>query len=220
MLIQGQVGPVTALDSSQATLRQGRTGEVIASQAHARYYEQTSRGNFFTLTLATTSSTVAAGNALNAGAGPAAAGSTQFALWNPVGSGYNLSLNKFIVAPISGTPTAGPIFHTLMIFGNPTITSAAVIAPANNLVGGRPPVARYLTSAAGATLTGGTVPVVLRPAAFTYSGAFSAAAGTQAVEFIEGDIVIPPGYGWVPCFTGVGTTFLNAFSVTWEEVPI
>ena len=222
MLIQGQIGQTTASDGTQTNLRQGRTGELIATQAHPIYTEQTSRGSVFTLNIAPSSSTLSAGNALNAGAGPASGGTTHMALWNPIGSGVNLSLLRFVSTPISGTPTAGPIYHTVMALGLPTLT-ASIGQAYNNLVGGKSPVARYVASAAGTALTGSSVPVVFRTANVTYSGAAFAAAGGATATLIEdlgGDVVIPPGYGWVPCYTGVGTTFLCTFGITWEEVPI
>jgi len=222
MLIQGQVGQTTASDGTQTNLRQGRTGELIAQQAHAPYNEQTARGAVFTLNVVTSATTLSAGNALNAGAGPASGGTTHMALWNPIGSGVNLSLLRFVSTPISGTPTAGPIYHTVMALGLPTLT-ASVGQAYNNLVGGKSPVARYVASAAGTALTGSSVPVVFRTANVTYSGAAFAAAGGATATLIEdlgGDVTIPPGYGWVPCYTGVGTTFLCTFGITWEEVPI
>jgi hypothetical protein len=222
MLIQGQIGQTNAADGTQTNLRQGRTGELIATQAHPIYTEQTSRGAVFTLNIATSAATLSAGNALNAGAGPASGGTTHMALWNPIGSGVNLSLLRFVSTPISGTPTAGPIYHTVMALGLPTLT-ASVGTAYNNLVGGKSPVARYVASAAGTALTGSSVPVVFRTANVTYSGAAFAAAGGPTATLIEdlgGDVTIPPGYGWVPCYTGVGTTFLCTFGITWEEVPI
>jgi hypothetical protein len=67
-------------------------------------------GKEFSMTLAATSSTIAAGNIVSA----AAAASTQFALANPVGSGVLLVLSKLIVGPISGTPPGGAVFHGLI----------------------------------------------------------------------------------------------------------
>lgn len=222
MLIQGQTGQVIAAEGAQVNLRQSRTGEMIASQAHAQYYEQTSRGGVFTLSVTTSAATLGAGNALaNSTTGPASAGTTHLALWNPVGSGYNINLLKFATTPVSGTPTAGPVFHTVMAFGLPTLT-ASVGTAYNNLIGGKSPVARYVASAAGTALTGSSVPVIFRTSHISFSGAFASASGSVApyYEDLGGDVVIPPGYGWVPCYSGVGTTFLCNMSVTWEEVPI
>lgn len=216
MLIQGQVGQTAVLDGTQTNLRQGRTGEIILSQAHGRYYEQTSRGQLFTLTLSATTTGIAAGNLLSA----AAAASTNFALWNPVGSGYNLSITKVMVGLISGTLATGPMYHAVIQSTLPSI--ASVGAAYNNLVGGKTPVARYVASAAGTTLTGGSAPIVLRVMNLTFSAAaFAAVAGANTLaDLPDGDLIIPPGYGWVPQFSGAGTSVLNAYSVTWEEIPI
>ena len=228
MLIQGQVGQTVAADGTQTNLRQGRTGELIATQSHPIYHEQTSRGSIFSLHVTTSAATLSAGNALQnyptiaTTVGPASAGTTHMALWNPIGSGVNLSLLKFVSSPVSGTPTAGPIFHTVMTLGLPTLT-ASVGTAYNNLIGGKSPVARYVASAAGTALTGSSVPTIFRTAHLCYSGAaFASAAGVTAslVEDLGGDVVIPPGYGWVPCYPGTGSTFLCTFGITWEEIPI
>lgn len=219
MLIQGQVGQTAALDGTQTNLRQGRTGEIILSQAHGRYYEQTSRGQLFTLTLSATTSGIAAGNLLNA----AAAASTNFAIWNPIGSGFNLSITKVMVGLISGTLATGPLYHAVIQTSNPTINTVSTNGVAyNNLVGGKSPVARYVAVAAGTALTGGSAPVVLRTMNLTFSAAaFAAAAGASTLaDLPDGDLIIPPGYGWVPQFSAAGTSVLNSYSVTWEEIPI
>jgi hypothetical protein len=219
MLIQGQVGQTAALDGTQTNLRQGRTGEIILSQAHGRYYEQTSRGQMFTLTLSATTSGIAAGNLLNA----AAAASTNFAIWNPIGSGFNLSITKVMVGLISGTLATGPLYHAVIQTSNPTINTVSTNGVAyNNLVGGKSPVARYVAVAAGTALTGASAPVVLRTMNLTFSAAaFSAPAGANTLaDLPDGDLIIPPGYGWVPQFSAAGTSVLNSYSVTWEEIPI
>ena len=211
MLIQGQVGQVTALDGAQNNLRQGRTGEIILSQAHGRYHEQTSRGQLFTLNLTATTTGIAAGNLI----GAAAAASTQFALWNPIGSGFNLSITKCLIGPISGTFAAGPVYHGIIQTSVPTIASVGIAY--NNLVGGKSPVARYVASAAGTALTGGSAPITFRTMNLTFSAtAFASAAGTSTIADVpDGDLIIPPGYGWVPLWTAAGTSVLNSYSVTW-----
>jgi hypothetical protein len=214
MLVQGQVGQITGLDGAQPNARQGRTGELIISQAHGRFYEQASRGKVFSLTLTATS----ADNVGNA-VGAAAAASTNFALWNPLGSGFNLSILKAYVAAVSGTPTGGPVFHGYITNSIPTIASTGTAY--NNLAGGPPPVARYVASAAGTALTGASAVVTGRAMNIDFSASsFASAAGSNCLDLVDGDIVIPPGYGWVPLWAGTGTTLRAAYSVTWEEVPI
>jgi len=222
MIIQGQVGQTIASDGAGVNLRQGRTGEVIMTQAHGRWHEQTARGGVFTMTLTATTTAIAAGHIINA----SAAANAQFVLWNPVGSGVNLSLLKFYVGIISGTPVGGPVFHALLTQGVPTLANSVVASNVgvvnNNLAGGRMPVARYLMSQAGSALTGAGAAVTLRATGIDFSAAaFAAAAGqAQGLDLVEGDIVIPPGYGWLPMWGGAGTSLLNAYSVTWEEVAI
>jgi hypothetical protein len=41
----------------------------------------------------------------------------------------------------------------------------------------------------------------------------------KLTEYIDGDIVLPPGTCWVPTWMGAGTTFLGGYSITWEEIP-
>src|SRR5258705_269381 len=108
MQIQTLVGqPAANADGAAPQVRAGRLGDLIHSQLHGRYYEQTSRGNVFSAALATTSGTIAA-----------------------------------------GPNTAPPL------------------------------------------------------------------------ELVEGDILLPPGTMWVPTWAAAGPTLLNAYGVTWEEVPI
>jgi hypothetical protein len=70
-------------------------------------------------------------------------------------------------------------------------------------------------------LTGSSALAFIRAADLMFNAAaYANAAGAKAVEYIDGDIVIPPGTCWVPTWTAVGTTVLNAYSVTWEEIPV
>ena len=215
--VTGQVGVQTLGDGvATGLLRQGRLGELIQSNLHGFYYEQASRGSVYSGMLAATTTGVAAGNI----SGAAAAASTQFALWNPLGSGVNIALLKVFIGIISGTPPGGPLFHNLLLNGNPQ--NQVGTNGLNNLSQpGSSPKGRLLASAAGAALTGGGPLSPLRP---MNSNFFAAAltAGSNvngALELIDGDIVLAPGFGWVPCLAAAGTTLLNSYGVTWEEVP-
>jgi hypothetical protein len=81
----------------------GNEGERFASLLKGKYTERALRGKLFTLSLAATTTGVAAGHIT----GAAAAAVTQFALWNPVGSGKNIALLQLWSGPISGTPAGG-----------------------------------------------------------------------------------------------------------------
>jgi hypothetical protein len=216
-IAQGTVGEALTSDgvSPIGGLRQGRQNDTIISNLHGRYYEQSSRNRIFHLPLTATTTGAAAGNLV----GAAAAASTQFALWNPTGNKFNLSLLKVYVGVISGTPPGGPLFHGEMLQGVPSINSSGTAFSA--YTGGNNPTARFVASAAGAALTGGGAITTIRPMAIDFSAvAFAAAAGANALENVEGDIVIAPGFGWVPLWATAGNTLLNAYGVSWEEVPI
>lgn len=210
-------GPTSNADGTQSNLRSGRQGDLIVSQLHGRYYENVSRGNVFALNLSVTSSTISAGNILAA----AAAASTQFAIWNPATSGVNLSLLFFFFGLTSGTTPAGPLWHSQFASTLPTIASAGNL-PVNCMLGNTTgPAARTVTSAAGTALTGGSALTAVRPMAITYSaGTYASLAGSYQAEETQGSIVVKPGAGWVPTWSGAGTTVLGTYGVVWEEVPI
>jgi len=216
MVSEIRVGSQYAADGSFLPLRGTKQGAGAVVDAQGKYYEQASRGNVFSLVLTAWSSTIAAGN-INAAA---AAASTQFALWNPTGSGKNLSLLKFGVWPISGTSPIPCVFHSKGTA--PTVTSAAVTPVANNLAGSSAAsVAGYMASAAGSTLTGGGALTLIRAAdLFITAGTAANLQGHKVIEYIDGDIVIPPGMMWVPTWIAGGTTFLGGYSITWEEIAV
>jgi hypothetical protein len=213
---QARVGLNTQADGTPMPLRATRMGGLANADSQGRYYEQVSRGNVFSLILAATTTNISAGNIDAA----TAAASTQFALWNPAGSGKNLSLLKFAVNVISGTLPAGGLHHS---WGTAPSIATTVVSPISNNLLGAPPncVARAATHATGTALTGGGALNLLRDADLQFTaGAAAILMTAKAVEYIDGDIVIQPGYLWVPTWTAVGTTVLNGYSITWEEIPV
>ncbi len=217
LAVTGQVGEVVTADGSQSQpLRQGRLNEVIMSELRGKYAEAAARGRVFNLVLAATTTGVAAGN-IN---GAAAAASTQFALWNPVGSGVNVELVKFYLGLISGTPAGGPTFHSY-VQGTPNNNVGT--KGTSSLLGSTASRALGVASAAGTALTGSpSALITLRPTPFNYfAAALAAGANIEiAMEEVNGDIVLAPGTLWVPTFAAAGTTLLNAYGVSWMETPI
>jgi hypothetical protein len=198
---------------------QGMTQAVLSQE---RAFYQTYRGNSYSLTLAATTGTIAAGNIVGAGA----AASTQFGLINPVASQKSLVLTKFGMGIISGTPAAGPVFHGI-ITTVPSGASAGTVR--NNAVGTSPltppltytPSAVSWVSAAGAALTGATAPQVLRIANFSTTATAAASVNmVPAIEMLDGDIILRPGSMWLPLWSGAGTTLLNAYSISWYETGL
>src|SRR4051794_5577090 len=134
------------------------------------YQDLTYKQKMFSLALAATTTGVAAGNILAA----APAASTNFALFNPVGSGILLSLVQFGMGIISGTPGGGPLFHGL-IQGVPTVAATGSIL--SRYAGGAGSQAKSFATAAGTALTGGGAPSTLAVANFASTNTAQASVG-------------------------------------------
>ena len=219
MLAEIKTGLIVGTDGTVSPGRSSRVGAEVSGFGQGKYYEQTSRGNVFSLILTAWSSTIAAGNVIGAAAGA----TTNFALWNPAGSGKNISLLKFQCWAISGTAPVPPIIHSISITAPTIATAVATPIQCNNVGLGALSVARALSSVAGAALTGSTIlqslcasDIGLGAGALTTANNFE----NKLTEYLDGSIVIPPGACWVPTWTAVGTTFLGGYSVTWEEIPV
>lgn len=212
----GEVGSKTKGIGSLTALRLGRNGQLITSSTWGSFGEDVIGGRVYSLTLTATTSTVAAGNIVAA----AAAAATQFALFNPASSTKALVLLKFGMGVISGTIAAGPVFHGVYA-GVPTVASigGTIINTYTMTAGGSIAVPHAL--AAGSALTGGPAVKTLRCANFAAT-ATAAAVGyyINAVELMDGDIVLAPGTGWAPLHSGAGTTLLHGYSITWAEVDL
>lgn len=202
-------------DSAQVVARGDKTGALVTTEAHGDYHEPSVRGNVYSMQLGATTGAAAAGNLV----GAAAAAVTQFALFNPVSSGYNLSLLRFGFVSLSGTTAAGAVMHGIFLGGVPTLAANGTIR--NNLVNGRSSVAIGYASAGGVALAGGTLgPQVLMMAGFGSTAVIVGSQQSDAGEDFQGLLVLPPGTGYAPLLQGVGTTHLAAYSLTWEEIPV
>jgi hypothetical protein len=217
MLTEFRTGISNLVEGSIVPARISRIGALVKGEGQGRYYEATSRGTVFSVYLGAWTSTIAAGNIVNATAAP----SSQFAVWNPAGSGKILSLLKFGVWPISGTAPIPPVSHSAMLTAPSIATTVVNPITCNNAGMAAACVARACTSAAGATLTGSSALTIIRCAdLYITAGAAANLTGWKVVEYIDGDIQIPPGTGWVPTWVAAGTTFLGGYSLTWEEIPV
>lgn len=214
MLIQGQVGPSSvqsAAPGTNPTVRLGQLGDLVVSELHGRYYEQTYRGSVFSLSVSTAA-------AITAYVG-AAAGTPQIAVYNPVGSGKNLvvlqaSYNNVVAASGAGTAAWG------LWFGPTVAPTAAVNAYATNMATLQKTgsVTQCWTNTA---LTSSTALVNQYPVGFYYWATAAGAIGpSMNMVDVGGSIIVPPG-----CMFALGgslalTSATWTGNVTWEEVPI
>lgn len=160
--------------------RVGKGGERVMTPLHGSYYEQSSRGNTFFGTSAST------GIALIV---PATTGGHP-TLWNPLGSGKNLSIIRLELSYVSGN--ANPI-------GSGSQNPVGVWSPTTN------------------TFT--AAPVFIRPTGLSlFTGvAATAVAPFQLVANYDGDFVIAPGVAISLCSQAATTTALFQVCVVWEE---
>lgn len=201
--LQGQTGPGTYGDGSAATLRLGKSGELIVQELHGRYYEQTYRGNVF----------VASNAASTSSAGLAATYTGGVCLSNPAGSTKNLVVLKVSAALVvisAAVTTAGVIIG----YASGGITAHTTpLTPSSTLLGSQASAVGKVDQAT--TLVG-------TPAWFNVGlGATPATIGAYAgtVDF-EGKLIITPG-GYVATGTSIASPAAGVLAtISWEEVPV
>lgn len=208
--IGGRVGAVLSNDGvATEPARQGKTGEMVTSDCHARWHEAVSRGRCFYSSIAA------------AGVAPGTAISTTppFILENPSGSNVILSLLAGFIGYISGTLGAGVVVWTGMVdVKKAALTGGTALAVNNALIGSN--VKPACNANTGGTL--GATPLILRPAwtlsAFLASTAI--APFTMVPDNVDGGIEVAPGAAIALQEIGAGgSTPLVVFAALWEEVP-
>lgn len=217
MELEQLIGPLIRSDGqADGPTRVSRENAAVVALLHGKFAEETLRGQTFSA-FVNGATAVAAGQVQ----GGAAAGAVNFALVNPAGSGRALVLLMASLAMHAGTPAAGPVLHGALL--NFAGAIPAVVPVGNLLTPTSASVARYQQSAAGAALTGGPAPTIIRPgnwAASAIATPGAAVLGIQpTVEVLDGSIVVPPGAGYLPLWQGVGGAAVTwSFGVTWAEV--
>lgn len=188
------------------TARLTNTGGLVVGAAHGEHYEATSRGGVF---FATNATSVAPGTAITTTIGTY--------LHNPLGSDVFLSLIAVSMGYISGTLGAGATYltsHVGKAVANPTGTA---IAPRKTRLG---------SSCQGQALAFTTATVatqyIIRPLwSFGAILATSDFPVFQCKNQINGEVVVPPGFGvGIHSIAAAGTTPLVRVGVSWEEIPM
>lgn len=194
------VGQQSASDSSTIQARGGKQGDSIVSELHGRYYEQTYRGNMFSVATQGTGVTTTAALATTF---------TGLAVGNPLGSGVNLVLNKFTCAQFAVGAAA-----TIGIMGGVGSITAS-LTPQSRFIG--------TGTVSKATATAGqTISTPLLIATFGSVGSLATTGyglGPNISVDLEGSIIVPPG-SFIASYTAIVTTSALQFSFAWEEVGI
>ena len=216
MIAETQVGIQNLAISSRPIIRATRSGSTVIAEGHARYQEAVLQGNVFSFSTGVSFVTATGTGQIVGGAGDAA--TLNFAIWNPVGSGKNLVLWKF-TCHSSGTGVLGPIWHGMMYTNN-----VIAVASSNGAVcmngSYNKSAANTLYSAGGTALTKSGAPWILYMSNFclTNTTLSSTTAVIPSIEWIEGKIIIPQGYGWLPLQAGQ-SNLVSHYSIIWEEIP-
>ncbi len=226
MLAQGNVGPITSAGDGTTPsggFRQGKLGELIASELHGRFFEQVLRGNVFSIGC-TLTALAAATIALTA------SGQPIVGVWNPPTSGVNLvMLQAMLIDEINNvTSVALGNFVWASSLGNTAMTAG--LNPFNRkTLANSGSAAKAFSLSTASLLTGLTTTplVVFEPAEFnTASGLLTTtvAAATptpsvSGVQNFDGSLIVPPG-GVLGLFNTISvTTHSVAARLMWEEVP-
>ena len=232
-----QVGPqaASAADGTNTSARAGRQQDLIASDLHGRFYEQTFRGNVFSTGMQLTSisnATFTTATGLSGTLGTAATATPIVGMWNPTTSTNAVILQANLSVVITALQATGCGGFAWAVFtgntaGGITVGSQAV------------PVNRKTLLAAGSSMKGlsglaltGLASVGSFLAASSLGGGalynaslLGTAAGfmTPQVSFVEnldGSIIVPPG-GVLALFCATTPVAHSAAaSLIWEEVPV
>ena len=187
-------------DGVKAQARGGKQGDTVVSELHGRYYEQTYRGNMFSISTQGTNVTTTAALATTF---------TGLAISNPAGSGVHLVLNQFTAAQF-----AVGVAGTIGIMGGIGVLTAS-LTPQSRVIGGGQ-VSKALASASATIST----PLLIATYGSVGSGATTVPLAFQGIcKDFEGSLIVPPG-SFIASYTSTAQTSAWQFSFCWEEVPI
>lgn len=203
-------GPLVGGDGLKqgSPVRNARTGELVVSDAHGRFYEAISRGTAFYLSAA------AAGPTAYVGAG---AGTPLLAVHNPAGSGKNLALLGVALGLRAIATAAG---QTAL-----AVWAGVSVLPTGTVTVPRSALSHLQQGSAGigfvnTALTGSTALNLVLPLATHYWATAASAFFAPAFFDIAGGVVAIPGNQIAVGVTVVPTTLTVDIGMFWEEIPI
>jgi hypothetical protein len=207
-------------DGDEANIILGKQAELLTSPLHSELYTQTYRGYVYH------ASTTPLGLAIPIYTSTA----PVVCLWNPIGSGRNLSIMNIVFAYASGTAAYASIGLCYVANAGSMIATGAVFSAfgSNNclvngvVAGGSAQVARVAT-AGTTTLT--TAPTAVNWFYTLGNINLEAQTGTAHASFVpgagsnpKGSIIIPPGTAvWLAA--SIASSALYATTISWAECP-
>ncbi len=208
--ITGQVGPFNLGDQTQGNaFRQGRTGELMVSEVHGRFYEQASRGRLFYSHCSAIATSLV---------GTAMLGNI---LWNPPSSGINLSLiavaSNLIVTTASLTSVV--LAQSIQTAVPGTTTAATRTGRTNIGYAGALDQSGQVVAYSIATVT--TAPTAFFNVEHNTAAINTVGQGDDVFRLLDGAFVFPPGT--VCCIATVGAASSasgHTSTFIYEEVPV
>lgn len=211
-ILHGAVGPQAGGDGTYALTspRIDKTGAAVVQQSGGKYGECSMRQLTF--------------SACDQGAGitPTTTLSTTsiITLYNPSGNNQRFRVQKVSMAYVSGTLSAGPVYHCAIISTSQTAPSGGTLLTntCSDVGSG--------TTGTGVVRTGATVASgvkALRPfCSLNPILATSVVRPGAITEDVEGEFVVEPGasYHLQSVQVGAGTSPLVTAGISWTEEPI
>ena len=223
---QGFVGEINAGDGASPVARQARTGELLFTEVHGRFFEQASRNRLFSF--GTTAVTALSANTISL----TATTTPILGIYNPASSTVNCAILQAALTAFINTlttPVSAGAFVWAISTGNAAVSTGGVPINRRSLAASGSQ-ARGFT--AGTALTGLTNNLVIfegsdfqSPTALTYGTIVAPTAGTSLTSFggvqnFDGSLIVPPGGVLALLNTTSTTTMSYVGRLLWEEVPL
>ncbi len=214
--ITGRVGVGSYGDNEEATARADNSGALVTVPLHGQHYEAARRGQAFFASSADDG--IALITTATTGGHPT--------LWNPSGSGVNLSIIRLELAWASGTQAPGQLeWNVIQNAGSSHATGASIVTAtkvdASPCLVGSGAASKAIWSPTTNSFL--VAPPFLRSTGIALATAVVTAAGIGAVQLkadYDGDFVIAPDTAIALTAGNATTTALFVVTITWEEIPV
>ena len=191
-ILVAPVGPGMAPDGDPERTRLARDGSLIVGDLHGRYYESASRRNTYVM------GTVSGGFSLTTSL------SSLSGMWlgNPPGSGYNISILKFVFGVSNLTAlVTGAFWWVQGVLPRPIpteVSGAGIGFRSSSLLSGQTAAPNDVAIAYFPGQVTVSVPTILRASSLILNP-YAGTGNPQTlmppqVEEVAGEFVIPPGY--------------------------
>lgn len=215
MRAEGVAGPRVLSDGKFEDLRLGKSGELVVTGLHGKYYEQNYRGNLFAA-----SASLSANVIMNSFTNTTI---NVLVLHNPPGSGKNLILIRTYLTlgtPPSTNQTAGAFVYVYATNATIGTTDDGSLAwgPLSCMLG--------RNNKSVAVVHGSAIPssaiAILYPIASKMGATNPASTNKRLIDEPDGLIILTPGttLGVQEVNADTGSNWTTSVTYIWEELPI